>query len=110
MPSFVRKSLITISAQFVPPGWRQWIDGVEQSPPTQPSAAEVVLSFRNPGGAKVSTTLAMTIGEDGLTWTAQWDSSAAGRGLVKWVVFASGGVQAANEGEFYVEANSVNTF
>lgn len=117
----VRKNLITIRARFPPSGY-SWPRGQEgystvppEFPPTftpwvQPSAAQAVLGFTNPQGVKVTTTLAMALGADGVTWSCLWDSSAAGRGLVTWVVFASGTVQAANQGQFEIEANYVNTF
>lgn len=110
MPAFVRKQLITINAKFVPPGWCAFINGVAQPIPMQPTAAEVVLTFCNPAGSEVTTTLPMTLGVDGVTWSAVWDSSAAGKGTVTWVVFASGAVQAADQGSFQILANRTNVF
>jgi hypothetical protein len=106
----IRKNLITISAQFLPPGYQQYINEVLQPPPTQPSAAEAVLQFCNPARAVVTTTIPMTLGTDGMTWTCLWDSSACGGGSVNWVVYASGTVQSANQGTFQIVANSANTF
>lgn len=112
MTSFVRKSLVTINTKFVPPGYEAWNCQTNQPnpPPTQPTSAEAVLNFNNPAGAPVTVTIPMSLGSDGVTWTCQWDSSAAGQGLVSWVVYASGAVQAANQGQFYIAANSANNF
>jgi hypothetical protein len=112
--SYVRKSLITISAKFVPPGGGgSWVNGVyvpASSPPTQPTSSVAVLEFPSASGAQVSTTIPMSLGSDGVTWSCQWDSSACAGGVVDWVVFGSGTVQGANQGSFTIVANQANTF
>lgn len=112
MTSFIRKSLVVVSAKFVPPGYEYWNRETNSPnpPPTQPSAAEAVLEFCNTAGAVNTVTLPMTLGSDGITWSCTWDSSASGQGMVKWVVFASGAVQAVNQGQFMILANSPNNF
>lgn len=127
MTAVVRKQLVTISAVFnpVPPlcGPTGPCCGDDDYstvppnppcppyvPPTQPTSAEAVLSFNNQGGFPVSTTIPMTLGSNGYTWSCQWDSSACGGGEVTWVVYASGVVQAAAQGQFFVVANAANNF
>lgn len=123
MPSFVRKSLVTINAKFVPPnssscvgnGGYSTVPGVPPNPltpPPQPTSAVAVLEFPAPSGACVTDQIPMTLGGDGVTWSCQWDSSACGPGtsVVNWVVYGSGVVQAAAQGQFTVLANKVNTF
>lgn len=110
MSSYVRKNLVTINAQITPPGYCPFINGVAQPLPVQPTAAEAVLTFCSPGGSQVTTTIPMTLGTDGLTWSCQWDSSATKGGTVEWVVFASGVVQAAAQGQFQILANRTNVF
>lgn len=121
--NFVRKNLITINARFVPPGTNNCVgvggySTVPPSPPApvvippQPTSASCTLEFPSPSGAQVTQTLPMTLGSDGITWSCQWDSSACGPGTsqVSWVVYGSGVVQAAAQGQFTVIANPVNTF
>ncbi len=110
MASFIRKNLVTISSQFIPPGYCAYVDGVAQPPPPQPSTVEVVLLFRAPGGASVTGTYPMTLQADGITWLYLWDSSLTGGGIVSYVVYASGAVQAADQGQFTILANQANTF
>lgn len=113
MTSFVRKNLITINARFAPPGYREWNreTHMRNPPPTQPTQAEAVLKFRGANNSGPQTvTLPMTVGEDGLTWSVIWDSSASGQGVVSWVVYASGAVQSAAQGVFQISAIDVNNF
>ena len=88
MVSFIRKSLVTINASFLPQGFTlppntpwpfpsgggplceggDWSYStvppefpVPVTPPTQPTQVECVLQFTNPGGSLVTTTIPMTL-------------------------------------------------
>lgn len=132
--AFIRKNLITLNAAFLPQGFvfppnTPWpfpgggpINGdwcystvppqnpAPTNPPVQPTEVIAVLSFTNPGGSSVTTTIPMVLSVSGWFWSCQWDSSASGQGDVTWVVFGSGAAQGANQGSFRIIANSVNTF
>lgn len=124
MVAFVRKNLITINAHFIPPGWPGW-NGVAPwwtystvppencpvpTPPPQPTTVICVMQFCNPAKAKVTVTIPMTLQSNGWQWQCLWDSSAAGPGMVTWVIYGSGTVQAAQQGQFMILANAVNNF
>lgn len=130
MTAVIRKQLVTISAVFNPacqpypcgptgpyPCGDDDYSTVPPNPPcppyvppTQPTSAVAQLNFCSLTGQQVSTTIPMTLGSNGFTWSCTWDSSACGGGLVTWVVYASGVVQAAAQGQFVVLANSANNF
>ena len=105
MPTFTRKNLIQVSATFLPPGF---VAG--SSPPTQPSSVEAVLRYCTLAGNAASATVPLTLQADGITWLGDWDSSAAGEGPVSWVIYGSGAVQAAQQGQFFIVANKANVF
>jgi hypothetical protein len=113
MTAFVRKNLLQINARFVPPGYRPWNKQTNSPnpPPPQPSSAVVVLKFIPVGSRTPTTTqISMTLGSDGITWSCNWDSSAASDGVVSWVVYGAGTVQSANQGQFTILANQANNF
>jgi hypothetical protein len=102
MTSFVRKSLITITAVARVPG---------QPLSVQPANGLLVLRYKQAGCCDTSVSIVMTNnGAPDYVWSAVWDSSATPGGRVDWVAYFSGGVQAAQEGSFFVEANDANTF
>jgi hypothetical protein len=112
MTSFVRKNLITINSKIVPPGFEYWNHetNLPNPLPTQPTAVNVTLEFCNLQGFKNTVVIPMTLGTDGATWSCLWDSSAARAGEVTWVVYASGAVQAAQQGQFTIQANRAIKF
>lgn len=95
--SFVRGNAITISATFTA------TDGSV----TQPTAVEAVVVYKDQSGVTQRTTLTMTYSAP--SWSVDWDSSAAGQGLVQYAVFGTGSLVAADQGQFNVEANAANT-
>lgn len=98
--SFIRGNAITISATFTA------ADGSA----TQPSDVTAVVVYKDLSGVTQRTTLTMTqalLGSS--TWSVNWDSSAAGSGLVQWAVFGTGSLVAASQGQFNIEANAANT-
>jgi hypothetical protein len=97
MNRFVRKNLLTISGTF------------ENASGTQPTSVTAVLHYRDLSDAPATTTINLSLGTDGVTWSGAWDSSAAKEGRVEWMVYSSGGVVAAAEGAFSIEANCANT-
>ena len=105
MATFVRKNLLKINATFTPPGWTPAM-GI----PTQPTSAVAVLKYEAIGGGIANATIPMTLGMDGLTWSCEWDSSASAEGKVDWVIYASGATQAAQQGAFFIAANTANVF
>jgi hypothetical protein len=108
---YVRKNMITISAKF-------WQPGVAPADQVQPATASVNISYIDSQGAPpVATEINMTYASGTGLWTAQWDSSGSiggareddCNGYVYFVVFSSGnGVQAADQGRFFVSANQAN--
>lgn len=121
MTAFVRKNLLTFSGTFFTPPYGPhrhvpYTTVPPQFPPPpptpqpQPTSVIVVLEFRSTQGQKDTATIPLTLGEDGCTWSCQWDSGVAGAGPVFWTVFGSGGVQGASQGQFMIQANPANTF
>lgn len=103
MASFVRKNLLVIKAFFnAPEGWSS------DTIPPQPSSAVAVVRYCTLQGSTNETSINLTLGGDGVTWSGTWDSSVAGPGRVDWVVYSSGGVEAASQGSFVIQANSAN--
>lgn len=96
MPSFVRKNELLISGKFC-------VEGSD----AQPSSATALLSYRGISGRWTTTTINLS-SSDGI-WSGTWDSSAAQEGPVDWVVYSSGGVIAATQGRFFIDANKANT-
>lgn len=109
---FVRKNLLVVSASF------KAADGSA----TQPTEAIAVINYRD-RVTKVRTqgTVALTFNATlnsvdacgnavVLTniWTGQWDSSAACDGIVEWLVYGDGSLQAADQGRFNLLANLAN--
>ncbi len=101
MASFVRKNLLLISGTFVVPG---------QESTDQPQNVVCQLSFLSLNGVPSTDTINMSFDSATNVWSATWDSSAAQAGTVSWVVFGSGGVQAAAQGQFQLQANAANNF
>ncbi len=97
MPSFVRGNALVISATFTP------TTGTDQ-----PTSALARLQFVDLNGVKQNVSVPMTEGDDNL-WTGTWDTSAAGDGTVSWVVYGTGSLEAAAQGQFQIEANAANT-
>jgi hypothetical protein len=60
-----------------------------------------------PAPQQLSQTISLTLQSDGVTWSGTWNSDVA-EGRVDWVVYSAGSVQAAAQGNFYVQANSAN--
>lgn len=108
MASFVRKNPITFKCSFFVPG---------QPASVQPTSVSMVLRFKNTNGTPTQVTIALT--SSGATptpptpayqWSGQWDSSAAQEGTVYWTAYASGTVQASDQGSFVIDANPSNNF
>ena len=116
MPSFVRKNLLVISGKFFTAGSYKDADDIvldndadDLYPlPPQPSSAVCVVKFCTLTGGTNETTINLTLGADGVTWSGTWDSSLAGSGRVDWVVYSEGGVVSAAQGSFVIQANSAN--
>lgn len=108
MANFVRKNLIIFKSFFFVP---------DQAKSVQPTSVSMVLRFKNTNGVATQVTIALT--SSGATptpptpayeWSGQWDSSAAQEGTVYWTAYASGTVQAAEQGSFVIDANPSNNF
>lgn len=98
MTLFVRKNIVVCTVTFTA------ADGTV----TQPSAANLVLSYKNAACAVQSANLPMTYNPVTGAWVAEWDSSAAGPGTVFWMAYGYGQLQASAEGSFDVQANAAN--
>lgn len=124
--SFVRKNLLTLSGKFFVPGYDYHPDGDSDQDDVvlpQPSSATCVLTYYAPAPppicvpgyppscpptpTQLKASFALTLQSDGLTWQGQWDSSVA-EGRVDWMIYSSGSVVAAAQGNFVVRANSAN--
>jgi len=97
MNRFVRKNLLTISGTF------------ENASGTQPTSVTAVLNYCDLSDHSAVATINLTMDPDSHVWSGTWDSSAVKEGRVEWVVYSSGGVVAAAEGAFSIEANRANT-
>ena len=94
---FVRKNALTATIEV------DATDGV-----SMPSAATLVLNFNNLSGVSQQIEISMTSGVDDSIWSATWDSSAAAAGIVFWMIYTQGSVQAAAQGDFTLLANPAN--
>jgi len=105
MVSFVRRNLLTLLGQF-------WSSSAWKNPPSlppQPSNVYATLRYRSyTSGELVTTNLSLSLNEATNIWSVQWDSSAAMDGRVEWCVYSEGGVIAATQGFFTLEANKAN--
>lgn len=99
MVAFVRKNIVVCTVTFTA------TDGTV----TQPSAANLVLSYKNQAGAVQSSNLPMAYSPITGAWSVDWDSSATGNGTVFWMAYGYGLLQASAEGSFDVQANAANT-
>jgi|WetSurMetagenome_2_1015567.scaffolds.fasta_scaffold289393_1 hypothetical protein len=99
MSIFVRKNVVTISTTFV----------ASDGSTTQPSAANCVLTYKDLSGVGQQTTIPMSYNTISGAWVATWDTSAAGEGLVHWMVYGYGTLQASTQGSFEICANAANT-
>lgn len=92
---FIRKNEITLTVHVTP------VTGS-----SQPDSVTANLVFKDIAGVgqQASITLALADG----VWTGAWDSTAAGQGIVYWVVYGTGTVQAAAQGQFNICANAAN--
>jgi len=97
MPVIVRKNITTFSLVFT----------ANDGSATQPSAVQAVLTYKDLGGASHvdEITLALANG----AWVGTWDTSASGEGVVFWMAYGYGTLQAAAQGSFEVVANAANT-
>ena len=97
MTTFVRKNIAVCTIKFTA------ADGTT----TQPSAAKVVLSYKDHAGAAQQEVLDITKDSTDV-WSVEWDTSAAGHGTVFWMAYGFGTLQAAAQGDFHIEANAAN--
>lgn len=97
--SFVRKNALVVKTSFAA------ADGSA----TQPSAANCQLVYKTLAGNTQTEMLTLTYDLVSNSWSALWNSGNAGRGTVSWMVYGTGTLQAAAEGEFQLLANAANT-
>ena len=97
MAEFTRKNVLNVSVQFLTSG----------AVGTQPTTAEMVLSFRA-YSTNVATTAIVPLTYNGATstWSATWDSSAAAPGQVAWTAVGTPGF--AQDGTFILKGNAAN--
>ena len=98
LQQFVRKSLIQITATFVP------VNGGD----AVPTSATCELQFQTLAGGNSLEAVLLIYDSVSGTWAGHWDSSAAGQCTVTYVVFCSGPLQAAIQGQFQIVANAAN--
>lgn len=98
MAAFIRKNVLVATAVFTA------ADGSN----TQPSSATCIVRYKTAAGP-AETSLDMTFNSGTNNWTANWDSSAALRGVVEWMIYGAGALQAAAQGQFQLDANAANT-
>lgn len=98
MPSIIRKNIAVCTVTFT----------AEDGTLTQPSAAFLVLNYKDQTGSPKQVSLPMTQNVGLNSWTADWDTSASGMGTVYWMVYGQGPLQAADQGSFEVRANEAN--
>jgi hypothetical protein len=95
MTTFVRKNIAVCRATFTP-----------AIGTGTPGAATLLLDYKDPSGVHRHESLAMQLASG--VWSVEWDTSASGAGTVFWTVYCFGGLQAATQGCFDVEANAAN--
>lgn len=93
--SFVRKNMLTLSVVVTP-----------ATGSSQPDSVTANLSFRDINGISQVASVPLTLASG--VWTGEWDSTAAGQGIVYWVVYGTGTVQPAAQGQFNICANAAN--
>jgi hypothetical protein len=98
--SFVRKNAITVTASFA----------ADDGTTTQPSSVICALVYPNLSGNQQTEQITLTYDPVNNIWVGVWDSNVAGQGVVSWVIYGSGTLQAADQGDFEVLANRANTF
>jgi hypothetical protein len=98
MSIFVRKNVLTIVVAFTA------ADGTA----TQPSAANCILNYKDPQGATHTNSIPLAFDVTTNQWTGVWDTTASGEGLVNWVAYGYGTLQAATQGCFEIVANAAN--
>lgn len=97
MSSFVRGSTIFFSAVL--------LDAT--GAPATPSGANLYLVYPASAGApKTRQTVVMTLA--GNVVSAQWDSSVAADGIVRWSIKAAGSNAIVQDGELTLTANEAN--
>lgn len=114
----VRKNVVTFSCQFYapPPVVFPPAPPSSYSPVIQnPTSAWVTLRFKGLNGLYQLVTVMMTLDTATNIWSANWDSSAAQGGKIDspdakcdWAIWGDGLGQAAQEGYFFIEANTAN--
>lgn len=97
MQKFIRGNDIVCSGKFIP-----------ASGTTQPATAVAKLSYKTLAGTPATSSVTLTKDANNI-WSGVWDSTAAGDGYVDWVIQCNGGLHAASQGTFYLQANSANT-
>jgi hypothetical protein len=98
MQKFVRGNLIVCSGTFTPPTGN-----------SQPSSAVAILVYPDADtGQPASSEIPLTP-DTNFVWSGTWDSLLATEGEVEWRIQASGSLQAAAQGKFYLQANGANT-
>jgi len=97
MQKFVRGNKIVCSGTFTP------VTGT-----TQPTTAVAVLAFKDATtGNATSSTVSLTADVNNV-WSGVWDSLLAKEGVIEWRIQASGSLQAAQQGQFLLQANDAN--
>ena len=99
MADFIRKNLLVCTVTFMD----------EDGTSIQPSAAVLFVNYRNMLGVQANDTVTMNYDDVTNSWSATWDSSRCTHGNVEWMVFGSGALQAATQGQFQIAANAANT-
>lgn len=109
---FTRKNLLVVTASFV----------AANGSGTQPTEAIAVVNYSDRitkkrtvanVGLAFNATLTTTDCDGNPVvqtnvWTGSWDSSAAADGVVEWLVYGDGALQAASQGRFNLLANLAN--
>lgn len=97
MQKFVRGNKIVCSGTFTP-----------TSGTAQPTSAYAILSYSDATTGLPATSTVSLSADANNVWSGTWDSLLAQEGTIDWRIQAKGSLQAAQQGQFLLQANDAN--
>lgn len=97
MQKFVRGNKIVCSGTFTP-----------TTGSAQPTTAYAVLTYKDATTGLAATSTVALAADANNVWSGTWDSLLAQEGTIDWRIQAKGSLQAAQQGQFLLQANDAN--